>query len=204
MCRSRHPHRSRQLRAHHRRGREARERAAAAGPDVHVLATSREPLNIRGEHVYRIPELALPETDASTSDIAAAAAVELFVERAAQHDRDFTLDDASAPVVANICRRLDGIPLAIELAAARLRNLSLEQLNARLDQRFRILTGGTRTDEPRQQTLLALIDWSWDLLDPTQRSVLARASVFNGSFDLDAAEVVLSDDRTSRGRCSTT
>ena len=163
-------------------------------PDVHVLATSREPLNIRGEHVYRIPELALPSTGASTSDIGAAAAVGLFVERAAQHDHTFTLDDTSAPVVANICRRLDGIPLAIELAAARLRSLSLEQLNLRLDQRFRILTGGTRTDEPRQQTLLALIDWSWDLLDATERSVLSRASVFNGSFDIDAAVGVLADD----------
>lgn len=167
-------------------------------PDVLVLATSREPLNIRGEHVYRIPALALPDTQASTTAIAAAAAVELFVERATQHRREFTFDDANAPTIASICRRLDGIPLAIELAAARLRTLSPEQLDARLNQRFRILTGGTRTDEPRQQTLRALVDWSWDLLNSHERSALARASVFNGSFDLDAAEGILVDDPDER------
>jgi tetratricopeptide (TPR) repeat protein len=96
--------------------------------------------------------------------------------------------------VARICRRLDGIPLAIELAAARLRSLAVEQLDARLDQRFRILTGGARTDEPRQQTLLALVEWSWELLTPSERTVLARGSVFCRGFELDAAETVLVGD----------
>lgn len=168
-------------------------------PLVHVIATSREPLNIQGEQVYRIPTLAVPDAGAPTSAIAAASAVELFVERTVQHRRGFALDDTNAPIIASICRRLDGIPFAIELAAARLRSLSLEQLDARLDQRFRILTGGTRTDQPRQQTLAALVDWSWDLLNPAERSVLARASVFNGSFELDAAEGILADENEPWG-----
>jgi predicted ATPase/class 3 adenylate cyclase len=162
-------------------------------PGVQLIATSREPLNVRGEHIYRLSPLAVPDGGAPTSAIAAAASVELFVERAMQHDRTFVFDDANAPIVSSICRRLDGIPLAIELAAARLGSLSLDQLHGRLGQRFRILTGGIRTDQPRQHTLQALVDWSWDLLSPTQRSVLAQASVFSGSFDLDAAEGVLSD-----------
>ncbi|HEY2508311.1 MAG TPA: adenylate/guanylate cyclase domain-containing protein [Streptosporangiaceae bacterium] len=160
-------------------------------PRVRILATSREPLGIDGERVYRVPSLSLPPADADAADqLAASDAVRLFVARAEVQDGGFTLDDQTAPQVVTICRRLDGIPLALELAAARLSSMSLTQVAARLDQRFRLLTGGSRNAMPRQQTLQATVEWSFSLLTPAERDVLTRLSVFAGGFELEAAEHV--------------
>ncbi|HEY2508310.1 MAG TPA: adenylate/guanylate cyclase domain-containing protein [Streptosporangiaceae bacterium] len=160
-------------------------------PDVRFLATSREPLGIGGETVYRVPSLSLPGADAqSAGELAGSDAVRLFVARAKGQDARFALDDAVAQQVATICRRLDGIPLALELAAARLSSMSLAQVAARLDQRFRLLTGGSRNAMPRQQTLQATVDWSFSLLNPAERETLTRLSVFVGGFELEAAETV--------------
>ena len=160
-------------------------------PRVRILATSREPLGIDGERVYRVPSLSLPPADAeSAADLARSDAVRLFAERARLHDPGFTLDEQSAALVATLCRRLDGIPLALELAAARLSSMSLRQITERLDQRFRLLTGGSRNAMPRQQTLQATVDWSFGLLTSAERELLARLSVFAGGFDLQAAEAV--------------
>jgi predicted ATPase/class 3 adenylate cyclase len=160
-------------------------------PRVRILATSREPLGIDGERVYRVPSLSLPDADAETAeDLAHSDAVHLFAERARAIQPDFVLDTESAQLVATICRRLDGIPLALELAAARLSSMSLAQIAARLDQRFRLLTGGSRNAMPRQQTLQATVDWSFGLLTAAERNTLMRLSVFAGGFDLEAAEAV--------------
>jgi predicted ATPase/class 3 adenylate cyclase len=160
-------------------------------PRLHILATSREPLGLDGEHVYRVPSLSLPPGEAeAVDDIAAADAVRLFVDRARSHDSAFVLDQSSAPLVASVCRRLDGIPLALELAAARLSSMSIQQVSQRLDQRFRLLTGGSRNAMPRQQTLQAAVDWSFGLLTQPEREVLRRLSVFAGGFELEAAEVI--------------
>jgi predicted ATPase/class 3 adenylate cyclase len=160
-------------------------------PRVSILSTSREPLGIDGERVYRVPSLSLPAADAeSTADLARSDAVRLFAERARLHDPGFSLDEQTAALVATLCRRLDGIPLALELAAARLSSMSLRQITERLDQRFRLLTGGSRNAMPRQQTLQATVDWSFGLLTPPERDMLTRLSVFAGGFDLQAAEAV--------------
>ena len=161
-------------------------------PGVFVIATSREPLRIAGEHVYRVPSLSMPAEDADVPDeLASSEAVQLFVERAAQQRAGFALTSENALAVGQVCRRLDGIPLAIELAAVRLRSMSVPDLNARLDHRLALLKAGARTALPRQQTLHALIDWSFQLLAEPERIVLARLSVFAaGGFDLDAAEAV--------------
>ena len=160
-------------------------------PRVRFLATSREPLGIEGERVYRVPSLSLPPRDAiSAADLAGSDSVTLFVERARSHEPGFMLDDAAAPLVATICRRLDGIPLALELAAARLSSMSLRHLSERLDQRFRLLTGGSRNALPRQQTLQATVDWSFDLLSVAEREAMRRLSVFAGGFELEAAEAI--------------
>ena len=162
-------------------------------PRVCLLVTSREPLGISGEHVFRVPGLAVPPADLAAPDrLAAFESVQLFAEHAALHRRGFIVDDANAAAVAAICVRLDGIPLALELAAARLGSLSASEINARLDQRFRLLTTGNRTALPRHQTLRALIDWSYDLLSPEERIVFDRLSVFAGGWTLDAAEAVAS------------
>ncbi len=164
-------------------------------PRLRILATSREPLGIDGEHVYRVPSLSLPPSEADTvDDIAAADAVRLFVDRARVHDSGFVLDGSSAPLVASVCRRLDGIPLALELAAARLSSMSIQQVSERLDQRFRLLTGGSRNAMPRQQTLQAAVDWSFGLLTQPEREVLRRLSVFVGGFELEATEVICAAD----------
>jgi predicted ATPase len=161
---------------------------------VHLLATSREPLGIDGEIVYRLRPLSLPPQGASTlADLEGSDAVMLFVERVRARDNTFALDDDVAELVASICRRLDGVPLALELAAARLGSMSLADLHDRLDQRFRLLVGGSRTALARQRTLQAMVDWSYDLLAPDERDVLERLSVFVGSFDLSAAETVCTD-----------
>jgi predicted ATPase len=159
-------------------------------PRVHLLATSREPLGIAGEIVYRVPSLSLPGPGGDAAAAGSADAVALFADRARAQGTGLSVDEQTAPLVVSICRRLDGLPLAIELAAARLRSLSLAALHARLDQRFGLLTGGRRTAPARQQTLQAAIDWSYALLNPAEQSLLGRLSVFAGSFDLDAAEAV--------------
>ncbi len=160
-------------------------------PRACLLVTSREPLGLSGEHVFRVPGLAVPPADLAAPDrLAAFESVQLFAEHAALHRQGFIVDDASAAAVAAICVRLDGIPLALELAAARLGSLSVSEINARLDQRFRLLTTGNRTALPRHQTLRALIDWSYDLLGSEEQIVFGRFSVFAGGWTLDAAEAV--------------
>jgi predicted ATPase/class 3 adenylate cyclase len=163
-------------------------------PRLRILATSREPLGLDGERVYRVPSLSLPPGEAEAVDeIAASDAARLFVDRAQAHDAGFGLDKDTAPLVASVCRRLDGIPLALELAAARLSSMSIQQVSQRLDQRFRLLTGGSRNAMPRQQTLQAAVDWSFGLLHEPERETLRRLSVFAGGFELEAAEAICAD-----------
>lgn len=160
-------------------------------PRVRIVATSREPLGVGGEQVYRVRSLSLPpESVESVEDLEGSDAIALFLAQARLRDSSFELSDDDAVHVASICRRLDGIPLAIELAAARLSSLSLVDLNRRLDQRFRLLTGGSRNALPRQQTLGATVAWSYDLLNEPERDVLRRLSVFVNGFDLDGVEAV--------------
>jgi non-specific serine/threonine protein kinase len=160
-------------------------------PGVYLLVTSREPLGVSGERVFRVPSLAVPPADlAAPGQLAAVESVQLFAERAVMYRQGFAVDAANAAAVAAICVRLDGIPLALELAAARLGSLSASEVSSRLDQRFRLLTGGSRTALPRHQTLRALIDWSYDLLNPEERTVLDRLSIFAGGWTLEAAEAV--------------
>jgi predicted ATPase/class 3 adenylate cyclase len=161
-------------------------------PGLSVLATSREPLGVNGEHVYRVPSLSLPEPGQILLPEQARSfdAVQLFVERAAAHDSTFQLNSDSAATVVALCQKLDGMPLAIELAAARVASLSIEQIERRLDDRLRLLTRGNRTALPRHQTLRALIDWSYDLLDEREQAVLCRLSTFVGGWNLEAAEAV--------------
>lgn len=163
-----------------------------ACPQVRVLASSREALGIAGEQTFRVPSLSLPDPKKPQTGAAVAEyeAVRLFAERARQVQPSFAVTDENASAVAAICRQLDGIPLALELAAARVRSLAVEEIHARLGSRFRLLTGGSRTALPRQQTLRALIDWSYDLLLDPEKVVLARLSVFAGGWDLEAAEAV--------------
>jgi len=164
-------------------------------PRVRLLATSREPLGISGETIYRVPSLSLPAPDDSGCSAAGSSdAVALFADRATTHGVDLPDDEETAAVVVSVCRRLDGMPLAIELAAARLRSLSLTELHDRLDQRFRLLTGGSRTALERQQTLRATVEWSYSLLTAAEQLLLRRLSVFAGSFDLAAAEGVCGFD----------
>ena len=169
---------------------ELAEALLQAAPGLRILATSREALSVTGESSYPVPALAVPDTDhAPTLEVLAQAeAVRLFVERAAAVRPDFALTDDNAADVAQICQRLDGIPLAIELAAARTRALTAAQIAARLDNRFGLLTGGSRTAQPRHQTLRGAIDWSYDLLSPAERSLLRGLAVFAGGWSLEAAE----------------
>jgi len=163
---------------------------------VRVLVTSRQALGLIGELVFRLPSLAVPAPPEDRDPDAALkfGAVALFVDRAAMSDRKFRLGADNADVVAAICRRLDGIPLALELAAARLRSMSVHGLAEHLDERFRVLTGGNRSALPRQQTLAALIDWSYDLLHEPERQVFDRLAVFAGAFALAAARDVCADE----------
>ena len=165
-------------------------------PGVRVLATSREPLGVAGEAAWRVPSLALPGPPAAPAPTARGLesyeAVRLFVDRAVAVDPVFRLTDQNAPAVAEVCRRLDGIPLALELAAALVRVLTVEQLAARLGDRFRLLTGGSRSALPRQQTLRAAVDWSHDLLAAPERALFRRLAVFAGGFPLEGAEAVCS------------
>lgn len=159
-------------------------------PRVHLMATSREPLGVAGETIYRVPSLSLPPVGDDVDPGGPTDAVLLFLDRARSQGAELVLDSETAPLIDSICRRLDGMPLAIELAAARLRSMSLVTLHQRLDQRFRLLTGGSRNALPRQQTLRATVDWSFSMLSEDERSVLVRMSVFVDGFDLEAAEAV--------------
>jgi predicted ATPase/DNA-binding CsgD family transcriptional regulator len=173
---------------------------STACPQLHVLVTSRVPLAVAGEATFEVAPLPVPSPDAaSASAVASADAARLFEVRARQVAADFRIDEDNAPAVAEICRRLDGIPLAIELAAARVRVLAPGQIATGLSDRFGLLTSGVRGAPPRQQTLEASLDWSHALLDEVQRVVLARLSVFAGSFELDAAEAVVGGDGIERG-----
>jgi predicted ATPase/class 3 adenylate cyclase len=160
-------------------------------PKVHLIVTSREPLGIGGETIYRVPSLSLPpDGDSGQAAAASCDAVALFAARAREQGAPLPVDEQTAPLVVSVCRRLDAMPLAIELAAARLRSMSLSDLTGRLDQRFRLLTGGSRTALERQQTLRATVDWSYSLLTAAEQALLGRLSVFAGAFDLAAAEAV--------------
>lgn len=164
----------------------------SACPKLRVLATSREPLNIAGEFDYHVPSMNTPDPAhlPGLDELARADSVQLFLQRAAAVKTAFQLTASNAPFVAQICFRLDGIPLAIELAASRTKALSPEQIASRLDDRFRLLTGGSRTALPRQQTLRATIDWSYSLLSEQEKTLLRRLAVFAGGWTLQAAELV--------------
>ncbi|HEV8464295.1 MAG TPA: winged helix-turn-helix domain-containing protein [Pseudolabrys sp.] len=159
-----------------------------------IVVTSRERLGVPGELTYRVPSLSVadPMQRHNGDTLAAYESAQLFVARARLHDARFAITDQSASAVASICSQLDGIPLAIELAAARVRVISVDEVNKRLDQRFRLLTDNSSTALPRQRTLRALIDWSYDLLNSAEKTVFSRAAVFADGFTLDAAEHVLS------------
>jgi predicted ATPase/DNA-binding winged helix-turn-helix (wHTH) protein len=170
------------------------ESVRSAAPNVRILVTSQETLKTAEEHVYRVGGLAVP-VDEGAANALHAGAIELFVARAQGADPNFALTPAHAPAVIEICRRLDGIPLAIELAAARLPLLGVEGLRARLDERFNILTAGSRVVLPRHQTLRSTLEWSHGLLTPEEQTVFRRLGVFAGSFTLEAAQHVASDER---------
>ncbi|MFE0149702.1 BTAD domain-containing putative transcriptional regulator [Nonomuraea sp. NPDC059007] len=170
------------------------ERLLALCPGLRVLATSREPLNVAGERLVPIPPLELPPEGVDAERAAAYPAVRLLLDRAVAARPSFRLDEGNVGDVAAICRRLDGMPLAIELAAARLRTMTARQLAERIDDRFRLLTGGSRTALPRQQTLRALVEWSWDLLTAGERALLRRMGVFAGSAALESVEAVCGGD----------
>ena len=172
-----------------------------ACPHLCVLATSREALGMAGEQVYRVPSLLAPDPAALPSEekewttiVSEYDAVCLFVVRAGMQKSEFALTRQNARAVASVCHRLDGIPLAIELAAARVRVLSVEEIDTRLEDRFRLLTGGSQTALPRQRTLRAAIDWSYDLLSAQERTLLSRLSVFAGGWGLEAAEAVCAEE----------
>ena len=159
-----------------------------------ILASSREALGVHGEFAWRVPPLSAPQTgmDAETDQLSRYEAVKLFIERARLIDPKFTADETNASHVARICSRLDGIPLAVELAAARLKTLSVEQIHARLDDRFTLLTNGARTAPSRHQTLQAAIDWSYDSLSENEKTLFRRLAVFTGGWSLEAAESICS------------
>ncbi|HTP01662.1 MAG TPA: adenylate/guanylate cyclase domain-containing protein [Anaerolineales bacterium] len=158
-----------------------------------IIASSREALGISGETVYRVPPLSLPEAESlSRASVVQCESAQLFMERAGAANPKFAVTEQNAGSIAQICRRLDGIPLGIELAAARVTAFSAEQIASHLDDRFRLLTGGSRTALPRQQTLRALIDWSYDLLSEDERSLLRKLSVFASGWTFEAAEMVCS------------
>ena len=159
-------------------------------PGVRILATSREPLGIMGETLWPVPPLALPPAGADTPAALGYASVQLLAERAAAVRPGFAVDAGNVAAVVQTCRALDGMPLAIELAAARLRSMTPEQVAARLDDRFRLLTGGNRTALPRHRTLQAVVDWSWDLLDGAEQALWRRLAVFAGGATAEAAERV--------------
>src|SRR5689334_15648591 len=167
-----------------------------ACPNLRILASSRESLGIEGEVTYRVPSLETPSPTAlpSLDQLEKVDSIELFLERATTAKPGFMLTKENAPSVAQICFRLDGIPLAIELAASRVKVLSPEQIASRLDDRFRLLTGGSRTALPRQQTLRAMIDWSYSLLSEQEKILFRRLAVFVGGWTLEAAESICGEE----------
>src|SRR5262249_52496284 len=175
---------------------ELAEALLRACPDLHILATSREGLGVAGETIWPVPTLQLPDPEAqlTPAELATFEAVQLFIDRAALVSLGFALTASNAAAIRQICTRLDGIPLAIELAAARVKTLSVRDIATHLGDRFHLLTGGSRTALPRHQTLRALIDWSYQLLTEPERIVLRRLAVFAGGWTLAAAEAVCADD----------
>ncbi|WP_327321937.1 LuxR C-terminal-related transcriptional regulator [Streptomyces sp. NBC_01210] len=171
-----------------------------ASPELQIIATSRQALGVDGEHLLNVAPLKAPDPDDASCDAAAGhnEALDLFTDRAAHVRGEFALTEADRRVAARICHRLEGVPLAIELAAARLRVLNCEQILRRLDDRFSLLTGGNNVRLPRQQTLRATMDWSFDLCGPQEQLLWARLSVFCGGFDLEAVEAVCSGDGLCR------
>lgn len=171
---------------------------------LRILATSREPLGITGEALWLVEPLALPEPDAGHDEIESSPAVRLLRDRTGAVRQDLAVDAHALSTIVRVCRALDGMPLAIELAAARLRTMSIDQLANRLDDRFRLLTTGSRTAVPRHKTLRAVVDWSWELLTDAERTVLRRLSVFSGGASLEAAERVCVGDAVEPQQvCST-
>ncbi len=172
------------------------DRILHAAPDICILASSREALGIGGEVSYRVPSLGLPDIQhlPSVESLSQYEAVRLFIDRATSALPSFTVTNENAPALAQVCFRLDGIPLALELAAAKIRVLSLEQIAKRLDDRFKLLTGGSRTALERHQTLRAAIDWSYNLLPSAEQILFRRLSVFSGGWTLEAAEWVCKGD----------
>jgi len=169
-----------------------------ASPTLRVLATSREVLHVAGEQTYQLGALSLPDANGDLDSLSRSEAVQLFVERARLGQQGFALTAQRAPAIAELCLRLDGIPLALELAAARVALLPVEKIVERLNDRFRLLTGGSRSALPRQQTLRALIGWSFDLLSETERTGFARLAAFAGGWTLEAAEAVVPGDGIAR------
>ncbi|WP_337822930.1 BTAD domain-containing putative transcriptional regulator [Amycolatopsis sp. A1MSW2902] len=159
-------------------------------PRLRILATSREPLALTGEALWPVEPLTLPAEGATSVEAMSCASVRLLADRAAAVRPGFVVDESTVDDVVRICRALDGMPLAVELAAARLRSMTVSQLAARLDDRFRLLTAGSRTALPRHRTLRAVVDWSWDLLEPDERQLLRRLAVFSGGATAEAAEAV--------------
>jgi predicted ATPase/class 3 adenylate cyclase/DNA-binding CsgD family transcriptional regulator len=180
---------------------EASETLLRSCPDVAVIATSRTPLGVAGETDWRVPSLSLPSPERRRETLEALGqfdAVRLFIERARKARPNFAVTNENAPAVAHVCQELDGLPLAIELAAARVRMLSVEQIAAGLGDRFHLLTGGTRTALPRHQTLRASVEWSHELLSEPERALFRRLCVFSGGFTLDLAEAVCADEVLDR------
>ncbi|GAB2491513.1 AfsR/SARP family transcriptional regulator [Nocardiopsis aegyptia] len=177
-------------------------RLLRAAPGLRMLATSREPLGVPGERLHQVRPLRVP-CDDSPAEIAGSDAVELFTRRVSASLPSFTLDEDNAEAVATICRRLDGLPLALELAAARVRSLGVRELATRLDDRFQLLGGGSTGLHERQQTLRAMVDWSWRLLTEAERAVLRRLSVHVGVFSLEAAETIAIGPLPDGGRVET-
>ena len=165
-------------------------------PKLKIISTSREPFNIQGEIIYKIPPLSMPDKirNKSFEDLSEYESVKLFLERANSVNANFQLTHDNIYDVAELCKKLDGIPLAIELAAKRINVLPVDKILARLDDRFKLLTGGSSTALPRQKTLKALIDWSYDMLNPNEQLLLQRLSVFMGGWNLEASEEICSDD----------
>jgi predicted ATPase len=180
------------------------ERIVSEAPQAHVLTTSREALRVEGEHVHVLYALDCPPEDRGLTATAVLPypAVQLFMERAAASGHDTALSDIDAPVVATICRRLDGIALPIELAASRASFLGIRGIAELLDNRFSLVWHGRRTALPRHQTLNAMLDWSYNLLSPHEKAVLGRLSVFVGDFTLEAARFVASDAETDEARAT--
>ena len=180
---------------------EMTETLLRACPDVVVLATSRAPLGVGGETDWRVPSLSLPEPADKREPLEVLGqydAVRLFIERARKARPNFAVTSENAPAVAQVCQELDGLPLAIELAAARVRMMSVQQIAAGLGDRFHLLTGGARTALPRHQTLRASVDWSHELLSEPEQVLLRRLAVFAGGFTLDLAEAACTDERLKR------